>query len=108
MRWARAAHYRRACPPPRNLLDRERRDRGVHRAVTPGDDRPRLAGFPGIFSIIAGIVLLAIPGISLLVGVFLVSAWLILFGLLEISLALRLRSARQLDREWLATAPGAT
>lgn len=50
--------------------------------------------FMGILSTIAGIVLLAIPGISLLVLVVVVSVWLILFGLLEITLALRLRSAR--------------
>lgn len=49
--------------------------------------------FMGIVSIIAGIVLLAIPAISLLVLVFLISAWLLLFGVMEISLALRLRSA---------------
>jgi uncharacterized membrane protein HdeD (DUF308 family) len=50
--------------------------------------------FMGILSTIAGIVLLAIPAISLLALVVVVSVWLILFGLLEITLALRLRSAR--------------
>ena len=48
--------------------------------------------FMGILSSIAGIVLLAIPAISLVALVVVVSVWLILFGLLEISLALRLRS----------------
>jgi uncharacterized membrane protein HdeD (DUF308 family) len=49
--------------------------------------------FMGILSIIAGIILLAIPAISLLALVVVLSVWLILFGLLEISLALRARSA---------------
>ena len=64
--------------------------------------------FMGIVSIIAGIVLLAIPAISLLVLVFLISAWLLLFGVMEISLALRLRSAHEPARGWYATPHGAT
>jgi uncharacterized membrane protein HdeD (DUF308 family) len=63
--------------------------------------------FIGILSTIAGIVLLAVPRISLLVLVVLLSVWLILFGVMEISLALRLHSTGQLDREWLATHAGA-
>jgi uncharacterized membrane protein HdeD (DUF308 family) len=50
--------------------------------------------FMGILSTIAGVILLAIPGISLLALVVVVSVWLIMFGLLEISLALRGRSGR--------------
>ena len=50
--------------------------------------------FMGILSTIAGLILLAIPGISLLALVVVVSVWLILFGLLEISFGLRLRSGR--------------
>jgi uncharacterized membrane protein HdeD (DUF308 family) len=46
----------------------------------------------GVLSVIAGLVLLAIPAISLITLVIVLSVWLILFGLLEISLALRLRS----------------
>jgi hypothetical protein len=38
----------------------------------------------------------------------LVSAWLLLFGVLEISLALRLRSAHEPARGWYATPKGAT
>jgi len=49
----------------------------------------------GIVSIIAGLVVLAVPGISLFVLVVLLSVWLLIFGLMEISLALRLRSARR-------------
>jgi uncharacterized membrane protein HdeD (DUF308 family) len=50
--------------------------------------------FMGILSIVAGVILLGIPGISLVALVVVVSVWLILFGLLEISFALRLRSGR--------------
>jgi uncharacterized membrane protein HdeD (DUF308 family) len=40
----------------------------------------------GIVSIVAGVLLLAIPGLSVVVIVFLIGAWLIFFGV-------RLRSA---------------
>ena len=46
----------------------------------------------GTASILAGVVLLAIPGISLITLVVLLSIWLIAFGMMEISLALRIRS----------------
>jgi uncharacterized membrane protein HdeD (DUF308 family) len=46
----------------------------------------------GTLSVIAGVILLAIPGISLLTLVVLLSAWLIIFGVMEISLSLRTRS----------------
>lgn len=51
--------------------------------------------FMGLLSIVAGIIVLAIPGISLVVLVTVLSIWLIFFGLMEISLGWRLRSARQ-------------
>jgi uncharacterized membrane protein HdeD (DUF308 family) len=46
----------------------------------------------GVISIIAGIVVLAYPDISLLVLAVLLSIWLIIFGVMEISSAVRLRS----------------
>lgn len=46
----------------------------------------------GTLSVIAGVVLLAIPGISLITLVVLLSVWLIIFGVMEISLSLRIRS----------------
>jgi uncharacterized membrane protein HdeD (DUF308 family) len=49
----------------------------------------------GVLSILAGLVLLAIPGISLVALVVVLSIWLIIFGLLEISLATRIRSAER-------------
>jgi uncharacterized membrane protein HdeD (DUF308 family) len=49
----------------------------------------------GILSIIAGVIVLSTPAISLLVLVVVLSVWLIMFGVLEISLGVRLRSAKR-------------
>jgi uncharacterized membrane protein HdeD (DUF308 family) len=46
----------------------------------------------GIFSIFAGILVLAYPGISLLTLAIVLSVWLLLLGIMEITLAFRLRS----------------
>ncbi|HEX2320605.1 MAG TPA: DUF308 domain-containing protein [Streptosporangiaceae bacterium] len=46
----------------------------------------------GVISIIAGIVVLAYPDISLLVLAVLLSIWLIIYGVMEISIAVRIRS----------------
>ncbi len=46
----------------------------------------------GIISVLAGIVLLIYPGISLLVLAVVVSVWLLIFGAMEITLAFRIRS----------------
>lgn len=61
----------------------------------------------GIVGIVAGVLLLAIPGLSLVVMVFLIGAWLIFFGVLQTALALRLRSATHSARSWVATPHGA-
>jgi uncharacterized membrane protein HdeD (DUF308 family) len=50
----------------------------------------------GILSIVAGIILLAYPGLSLVVLSVIVSVWLLVFGLMEISVAWRIRSASHL------------
>jgi uncharacterized membrane protein HdeD (DUF308 family) len=47
----------------------------------------------GVLSIVAGLILLAYPGISVLALAIIVSIWLLVFGLMEISVAWRLRSA---------------
>jgi uncharacterized membrane protein HdeD (DUF308 family) len=47
----------------------------------------------GVLSIVAGIILLAYPGLSLLTLAILLSVWLLVLGLMEITLALRIRSA---------------
>jgi len=76
-----------------------------HRAVAwSGIGRRWASGLA--FGVIAGIILLAIPAVSLLV--FLISAWLLLFAVMAISLALRLRSAAQPAHGWYARPRGAT
>jgi uncharacterized membrane protein HdeD (DUF308 family) len=52
----------------------------------------------GILSVLAGLVVLAYPGISLLVLAVFLSVWLLLFGALQIALAFQIRS--------LASGPG--
>jgi uncharacterized membrane protein HdeD (DUF308 family) len=47
----------------------------------------------GVFSIFAGLVLLVYPGLSLFVLSVIVAVWLLLFGLMEISVAAQIRSA---------------
>jgi uncharacterized membrane protein HdeD (DUF308 family) len=49
-------------------------------------------GVVGVLSIIAGIILLAYPGISLVTLAVLLSVWLLVLGIMEISLAFRVRS----------------
>jgi uncharacterized membrane protein HdeD (DUF308 family) len=51
-------------------------------------------GFMGVLSIVAGLIILAYPGISLLTLAIVLSVWLIFFGVMEISLAFRIRSLR--------------
>jgi uncharacterized membrane protein HdeD (DUF308 family) len=46
----------------------------------------------GILSIFAGIIVLAYPGISLLVLAVVLSVWLLFYGVMEITLAVRIRS----------------
>jgi uncharacterized membrane protein HdeD (DUF308 family) len=48
----------------------------------------------GILSILAGLVVLAYPGISLLVLAVVLSVWLLVFGVMQIVLAFRIRSLR--------------
>ena len=47
----------------------------------------------GILSIVAGLILLAYPGISLLVLYVIVAVWLLVFGFMEISVAWQMRAA---------------
>jgi uncharacterized membrane protein HdeD (DUF308 family) len=46
----------------------------------------------GAVSVIAGIVVLAYPGISLLVLAVVLSIWLVVYGVMQISIAVRIRS----------------
>lgn len=46
----------------------------------------------GVISVVAGIIVLAIPGISLLVLAVVLSVWLVFFGVMQISIAVRIRA----------------
>ena len=48
--------------------------------------------FMGILSIVSGIIVLAYPGISLLVLAVVLSIWLLVFGAMQVTLAFRIRS----------------
>ena len=51
--------------------------------------------FMGLLSVLAGIVVLAYPGISLTTLAVVLGFWLLLFGIMEVVLAFRLRAAGQ-------------
>jgi uncharacterized membrane protein HdeD (DUF308 family) len=51
--------------------------------------------FMGLLSIVAGVILLVYPNISLWALVVVVSVWLLVYGFMEIALAFRLRSIGQ-------------
>ena len=55
----------------------------------------------GVLSVLAGLLVLVYPAISLLTLVVVLSVWLLVLGLMEITLAIRARSAgrRIEDRE---------
>jgi uncharacterized membrane protein HdeD (DUF308 family) len=54
--------------------------------------------FMGVLSLIAGIILLVYPAISVVVLAVVVGVWLVVFGLMEIRMALRLRSLSKASR----------
>ncbi len=60
-----------------------------------GRDNPHRGwtGFMGVLSILAGIVVLAYPGITLVTLALVLGVWLIIYGVMEIGLAFRVRSA---------------
>jgi len=49
--------------------------------------------FMGVLSILAGIIVLAYPGLTLVTLAVILGIWLVIFGLMEAALAWRLRSA---------------
>jgi uncharacterized membrane protein HdeD (DUF308 family) len=60
-------------------------------------------GFMGVLSILAGIVVLAYPGISLVTLALMLGIWLIIYGVMEIAAAFRVRSAMGRVRHRVAT-----
>ena len=59
-------------------------------------------GFMGVLSIVAGLVVLAYPGISLVTLALVLGIWLIIYGVMEIGMAFRVRSALGRVRRWVA------
>jgi uncharacterized membrane protein HdeD (DUF308 family) len=51
--------------------------------------------FMGLLSVVAGVVVLVYPGISLVTLAVVLGVWLLVFGAMEVGLAFRLRSAGQ-------------
>jgi uncharacterized membrane protein HdeD (DUF308 family) len=51
--------------------------------------------FMGLLSVVAGVVVLAYPGISLMTLAVVLGVWLLVFGVMEVGLAFRLRSIGQ-------------
>jgi len=54
--------------------------------------------FEGLISIAAGLVTLAVPGLTAVVFVLIIAAWAVLSGILRIVMAIRLR--KEIDNEW--------
>jgi uncharacterized membrane protein HdeD (DUF308 family) len=77
---------------------------GVFALVAGVTGRSWLLILEGVLGIVAGILALLWPAITALVLLFLVAAWAILTGLLELSAAYLLR--RVLRREWLLVLAG--
>ena len=50
-------------------------------------------GFIGALSVVAGIIVIAWPGPSLVTLALVLGIWLIIYGIMEITLAFRVRSA---------------
>ncbi len=61
-------------------------------------------GLEGVISIAAGVVTLALPGLTALVLLWIIGGWAIVTGALEIAAAIRLR--RHIDNEWWLAATG--
>jgi uncharacterized membrane protein HdeD (DUF308 family) len=64
----------------------------VFTAFEPGMPSRGWTIFMGLLSIVAGLVVLAYPGISLVTLAIFLGIWLLIFGFMEISSAFRLRS----------------
>jgi uncharacterized membrane protein HdeD (DUF308 family) len=62
-------------------------------------------GFIGALSVIAGIIVIAWPGPSLVTLAIVLGVWLIIYGVMEIALAFRIRSAYHHVHDTMAASP---
>jgi uncharacterized membrane protein HdeD (DUF308 family) len=62
-------------------------------------------GFIGALSVIAGIIVIAWPGPSLVTLAIVLGVWLIIYGVMEIALAFRVRSAYHHVHDTMAASP---
>jgi uncharacterized membrane protein HdeD (DUF308 family) len=62
-------------------------------------------GFIGALSVIAGIIVIAWPGPSLVTLAIVLGVWLIIYGVMEIFMAFQVRSAYHHVRDTMATSP---
>jgi uncharacterized membrane protein HdeD (DUF308 family) len=72
--------------------------------TSPTTDRRWLQVAQGLVGIALGVVAFLWPGVTLLALIFVIAAWAILGGILEITAAIQLRHA--LQREWLLALAG--
>jgi uncharacterized membrane protein HdeD (DUF308 family) len=71
----------------------------------PAQGRKGLMIFQGVVSILSGIIAFVWPGITALALLFLIAAWALVTGALEIAAAIKLR--REITNEWLLGLAGA-
>jgi uncharacterized membrane protein HdeD (DUF308 family) len=62
-------------------------------------------GFIGALSVIAGLIVIAWPGPSLVTLALVLGVWLLIYGVMEIFMAFRIRSAYHHVRDRMATSP---
>jgi uncharacterized membrane protein HdeD (DUF308 family) len=75
----------------------------LYAAVRQSDHRWTLA-LEGVIGIAAGLIAFTLPGITALALLFVIAAWAILTGIMEIVAGVRLR--RSIDNEWTLVAAG--
>lgn len=61
--------------------------------------------FIGVLSVLAGIIVIVYPGISLVTLAVVLGVWLLIYGVMEIFVAFRIRSAYHHVRDTMATSP---